>query len=38
MQEVALPALDPQNAKAQEHGKLVLGSLNLLLGQVDYAY
>lgn len=38
MQEVVLPALDPQNAIAQEQGKLVLGSLNLLLGQVDYAH
>ena len=38
MQEAVLPALDPGNAIAQEQGHLVLGSLNLLLGQVEYAH
>ncbi len=38
MQDVVLPALDADNAIAQEQGKLVLGSLSLLLGQIDYAH
>jgi hypothetical protein len=38
MQEVVLPALDADNAIAQEQGKLVLGSLSLLIDQVDYAH
>ncbi len=38
MQDVVLPALDAENAIAQEQGKLVLGSLALLLDQVDYAH
>ncbi len=38
MQDVVLPALDGENAIAQEQGQLVLGSLALLLDQVDYAH
>lgn len=38
LQEVLLPALDPANAIAQEQGQLVLGSLNLILAQLDFAH
>ncbi|MGH8596247.1 MAG: hypothetical protein ACREXT_06280 [Gammaproteobacteria bacterium] len=38
MQEVVIPAVDPEHAIAQEQAKLVLGSLNLILQQVDFAH
>ncbi len=38
MQEIVIPAVDPQHAIAQEQSKLVLGSLNLILQQLDYAH
>ena len=38
MHEVLLPALDPDHAIAQEQGKLVLGSLHLILSQIDFAH
>lgn len=38
MSEVVLPALDATNRAAAEQGGLVLGSLGLLLQQVDYAH
>jgi hypothetical protein len=38
MQEVVLPAVDTQNAIAQEQAKLVIGSLNLILQQLDLAH
>lgn len=38
MQEVVLPAVDPNHSIAQEQARLVLGSLNLILQQVDFAH
>ena len=38
MQEVVLPAVDPHHSIAQEQAKLVLGSLNLILQQIDFAH
>jgi hypothetical protein len=38
MREVVIPAVDPQHAIAQEQAKLVLGSLNLILQQIEFAH
>ena len=38
LSEVVLPAVDPANRAAVEQGSIVLGSLDLLLQQVDYAH
>jgi hypothetical protein len=38
LREAVLPALAPEHALAQEQGQLVLGSLQLILGQLDYAH
>ena len=38
MTEVVLPAVDPDNSAAVEQANLVIGSLNLLTEQVEYAH
>ncbi len=38
MTEVVLPAVDPANGAAQDQARLVIGSLDMLIDQIDHAH